>query len=61
MTRIEPSTKRIKVVFRDRIAIRAQLRRLPFDHEWVEYPTTPPESVIERLHEATIAITKHLN
>ena len=47
----------IKVVFLDRIAIRASLRPLNFAHEWVEYETTAPEDVIARLEGATIAIT----
>jgi glycerate dehydrogenase len=46
-----------KVVFLDRISIRAQLRPLSFAHEWHEYPTTPPELLVERLQGASIAIT----
>ena len=60
VTTVEPGTKPTKVVFLDRIAIRAQLRRLRFNHEWFEYPTTTPESVIERLQDATIAITNRV-
>lgn len=50
-----------KVVFLDRIAIRAQLRPLRFEHEWVEYPTTLPDSVVERLQGASIAITNRVH
>jgi glycerate dehydrogenase len=49
--------QRPKVVFLDRIAIRAQLRKLRFDHDWFEYPTTYPEDLVARLHGASIAIT----
>ena len=46
-----------RVVFLDRSAIQAELRRPRFKHEWIEYSTTAAEDVVERLQEATIAIT----
>lgn len=49
-----------KVVFLDRFAIRAPLRALRFDHEWVEYPTTAPEEAVARLAGARIAITNRV-
>ena len=49
-----------KVVFLDRYAIRAPLRPLNFPHAWFEYPTTPPELLLERLEGADIAITNRV-
>ena len=46
-----------KIVFLDRSALRAEIRRPQFDHEWQEYPDTAQQQVVERLREATIAIT----
>lgn len=48
-----------RIVFLDRNTIgpSVELARPVFDHEWVEYGTTAPEQVIERLTGATIAIT----
>jgi glycerate dehydrogenase len=46
-----------KVVFLDRSAVRAELRRPRFDHQWREYPDTSQQQVVERLKDATIAIT----
>ncbi len=47
------------IVFLDRATIPAhiQLPRPHIDHQWLEYPTTTPEQIVERLQEATIAIT----
>ncbi len=46
-----------KVVFLDRASLRAHLRRPGFAHEWEEHPTTAAAGVVERLANATIAIT----
>jgi len=46
-----------RIVFLDRSTLIANLRRPDFEHEWVEHETTAPSEVIERLKEATIAIT----
>ena len=54
-------SKELKVVFLDRYAIRAPLRPLAFPHRWFEYPSTTPESVVERLHGASIAITNSVH
>jgi glycerate dehydrogenase len=53
--------EKLKVVFLDRFAIRAELRPLKFPHNLFEYPTTAPEQVIERLQGATIAITNRVH
>ncbi len=49
-----------RVVFLDRQAIRVPLRPPAFPHDWAEYPHTPPESTVERLRGATIAITNRV-
>lgn len=45
------------IVFLDRDSVRASLRPPDFPHTWTEYPLTAPEQVVERLKDATIAIT----
>ncbi len=45
-----------RIVFLDRDAIRAELRCPKFEHEWREFPCTPPDKVVERLSEASMAI-----
>ncbi|MGI8565289.1 MAG: D-2-hydroxyacid dehydrogenase [Pyrinomonadaceae bacterium] len=46
-----------RIVFLDRETLIADLRRPTFAHEWQEYGATAPGEVVERLHDATIAIT----
>jgi glycerate dehydrogenase len=46
-----------RIVYLDRSAIKTNVRRPTFRHEWIEYPTTEPEQVRPRLAGATIAIT----
>ncbi len=46
-----------KIVFLERDSIRADVRRPEFPHVWEEHPLTPPELVLPRLQDATIAIT----
>ena len=46
-----------KIVFLDRSTLTVPLRPLAFPHEWVDYPLTPAEAVIERLQGATVAVT----
>lgn len=48
---------RHSIVFLDRSTLRADVRRPRFEHDWVEYPTTPLDALAERLEDATIAIT----
>lgn len=45
------------IVFLDRNTLRADVRRPAFEHRWVEYGQTRADEVVERLAEATIAIT----
>lgn len=46
-----------KIVFLDRDSLQAQVRRPQFEHGWTEHAATAPGEVVERLREATIAIT----
>jgi glycerate dehydrogenase len=46
-----------RVVFLDRASLKATVRRPAFAHSWQEYAATQPEKAVERLREATIAIT----
>jgi glycerate dehydrogenase len=46
-----------RIVFLDRSTLIAEVRRPAFEHQWVEYPMTAREEVIERLRHATICIT----
>ncbi|MGH9944492.1 MAG: D-2-hydroxyacid dehydrogenase [Pyrinomonadaceae bacterium] len=45
------------IVFLDRDALRADIRRPRFPHEWRDYAQTAPGEVVARLNGATIAIT----
>ncbi|HKC66569.1 MAG TPA: D-2-hydroxyacid dehydrogenase [Pyrinomonadaceae bacterium] len=49
-----------RIVFLDRSTLIANLRRPDFEHEWTEYDVTAPAQVVERLKEATIAITNKI-
>ncbi|AHJ61787.1 Glycerate dehydrogenase [Granulibacter bethesdensis] len=46
-----------KIVFLDRETLGATMRKPVFAHEYVEYDVTGPDQVVERLRDATIAIT----
>jgi len=46
-----------RIVFLDQSTCRAPLRPPRFKHEWRDYDTTAPNQVVERLLDATIAIT----
>lgn len=46
-----------RIVFLDRDTLIADVRRPSFAHEWHEYGATTPGEVLERLRDATIAIT----
>jgi len=46
-----------RIVFLDRSTLIADVRRPRFRHEWVDYEMSAPAEVVERLREATIAIT----
>ena len=45
------------IVFLDRDSLAANLRSPGFVHEWREYAATAPDEVVERLRDATIAIS----
>ena len=46
-----------QVVFLDRASLQAKLRRPAFEHTWQEYPASTVGEVVQRLREATVAIT----
>jgi len=46
-----------KIVFLDSASIIADIRRPAFAHQWAEYPATAAEQTVERLKDATVAIT----
>lgn len=46
-----------RIVFLDRDTVRAEFRTPEFEHEWIDYPMTESSEVLERLKDATIAIT----
>lgn len=46
-----------KIVFLDSSSIIAEIRRPAFEHHWQAYPATAPGQTVERLRDATIAIT----
>jgi glycerate dehydrogenase len=46
----------VTIVFLDRASLIAKLGPPAFAHEWVDYPRTAPEEVVERLREADIAV-----
>lgn len=45
-----------RIVCLERDSLIAELRRPAFDHDWLEYPSTLPGQVLERLQGCTIAI-----
>lgn len=47
----------LRIVQLESESLVANVRRPAFAHEWVEYPATTPEQVLERLHGATVAIS----
>jgi glycerate dehydrogenase len=50
-----------RIVFIERNTIKANFRRPSFDHEWVEYPESFPDQVVERIRDATIIISNKLS
>ncbi len=49
-----------RIVFLERNTIQAKFRRPQFDHEWIEYPESFPEQVVDRVRSATIIIGNKL-
>jgi glycerate dehydrogenase len=45
------------IVFLDASTCIADIRRPKFDHHWQDFPATAPEQIVERLRDATVAIT----
>src|ERR1035437_2068356 len=45
------------IVFLDRGTVTVPFRKPTFPHEWVDYDRTAPEETVERLQDATIAVT----
>jgi glycerate dehydrogenase len=45
------------VVFLDRSTLQATVRRPAFEHTWEEFDTTSPEQTVDRLRNATVALT----
>jgi glycerate dehydrogenase len=45
------------IVFLDRSSLQAKVRPPAFAHSWQDYPSTQPGEVVERLRDATVAIT----
>ena len=50
-----------RIVFLERNTIQADFRCPNFDHEWIEYPETADDQVVERVREATIIISNKLS
>jgi glycerate dehydrogenase len=50
-----------RIIFLERDTIQADFRRPNFDHEWIEYPETSANQVIERARLATIIISNKLS
>ncbi|MGZ8848075.1 MAG: D-2-hydroxyacid dehydrogenase [Pyrinomonadaceae bacterium] len=49
-----------RIVFLERDTIQADFRRPAFDHEWIEHGETQPDQIVERLENASIAISNKL-
>jgi glycerate dehydrogenase len=45
------------IVFLDRSTLQARVRRPAFEHSWQEYPATAAGELLERLRDATVAIS----
>ena len=50
-----------QIVFLERNTIEANFRRPNFDHEWIEYPETTAEQVVDRVRDATVIISNKLS
>jgi glycerate dehydrogenase len=46
-----------RIVFLDRSTLQANVRRPAFEHTWNEFPVTTEKDAVERLRDATVAIT----
>src|SRR2546423_3585998 len=50
-----------RIVFLERNTIQANFRRPKFEHEWVEYPESSPDQVLDRVRAASIIISNKLS
>jgi len=50
-----------RIVFIERNTVQANFRRPKFEHEWVEYPESFADQVVERVRDATIIISNKLS
>ena len=50
-----------RIIFLERNTIQADFRRPTFPHEWIEYPETTADQVVERVRAATIIISNKLS
>lgn len=50
----------MRIVLLEGESLIAEIRRPGFPHEWIEYPRTTPDQVVERLAGAAIAITNKI-
>ena len=50
-----------RIVFIERNTIQANFRRPEFEHEWVEYPESFADQVVERIRDSTIIISNKLS
>src|SRR5437764_11103351 len=57
----ELQTTMERIVFLERNTIEANFRRPDFEHEWVEYPETTADQVVDRARDATIIISNKLS
>jgi glycerate dehydrogenase len=46
-----------RIVFLDRASLQAEVRRPAFAHTWQDYPASNVSELVEKLHDASIAIT----
>jgi glycerate dehydrogenase len=51
----------LRIVFLDRDALRADVRRPSFAHEWIEYAETEANEIVSRLHGAAIALVNKVS
>jgi len=50
-----------RIVFIERNTIQGNFRRPKFEHEWIEYPESFADQVVERIRDATIIISNKLS
>jgi glycerate dehydrogenase len=46
-----------RIVFLDRASLRAKIKQPSFPHEWIDFDSTDPDQLVERVRGADIAIT----